>query len=233
MKPLICVSATLLLGVTATGPAHADFKRKLAAEIESSYIFRGLQRAEIAGLYSAELELGDFYIKGLRVEPLGADEEEFNVETRFTGGWRPTFGSKRFTWDFGGQTFRLANDVTDDVDHRFEAFAGVEMYAPLNPAVHVYYDTEDEIFTTEAGLFHYQALPLSLSLQSSFDAGLVTPLDNDFEDYAYFQGRADIVRSFLFGIEAYAGVRGVLNTEDEFLEDNPEIWFGGGASWTF
>lgn len=231
---LTAPALAIALAVTvAVPPAFADFKRTLTAQLQSAYVFRGIDRAELIGLYSGEVELGAFYAEGLRIEPVGADGDLFPVETRARLGWRPTSFNGDVEWDFGTQVFRRNLRGTSDPDHSVEAFAGMDIYAPLNPAVRVYYDLDENILTTEAGLFQYLALPLDLSLETTADAGMVRGFDTTFQDYVYVQGQANIVRSFLYGFEAYAGVRGAYNSEGALLDDDAQLWYGAGASWTF
>ncbi len=227
------VFALVMCMVVAT-PAHADFTRRLAARLEALYVFRGERLADLSAFYQAGVELNDFYASAVRIEPLGDDDERFRVETQVRAGWTPTLSSNRWRADVGAQVFRRASDVEDDADNDIELFAGLNGSIPLNPSVYTYYDFDRQVFSAEAGVFHTFFLPLTLDLRTSADVGFVSSFDDhDIGDYTYVQGRADVVRTFVRSFEAYAGVRGVINSRASLVEDNPDIWLGAGASWKF
>lgn len=230
-----CVVTMACVATVLGQPARADFKRAIVAAVDGTYVFRGIQRAETTGWVQGEVELGKSYAKAWRIEPLGDGDGQYASESRLRAGWRPVTGGGRFEWDLGGQVFRRSSTGLTGADHALEAFAGVDINAPLNPSIQVYYDLNHDVLTTQAGIFQYRSLPRDLGLRMTADVGAVSALSGagGTGDYAYAQAQADLVRSFLYGVEAFAGVRGSANSRDTLLRDTPRLWIGAGARWTF
>lgn len=234
----------LALGVLAASPAAAfDFRRTLRAELEQDAIFRGQRLGDFSAALIGDLALGDAYadvaVSWIRNDATGFDETTAAVTAR--GGAVRALG-RRAELDVGlSATANLSAQSALRVDDRVELYAGVVAKLPLSPAAYGFYDTKNDAWTVQAGVYDRVDLPFLLALRGSADIGHVS--GSDLDDFLYARGRADLVRDFLRGVEAYVGVRASSVTDELVVgrfrdgrgpdTDDAEVWAGGGLSWSF
>lgn len=245
----------LMMGVFAaflTPPSAQafDFTRTLQASADSALVFRGRRLGGAGAGVGGFLTLGDGY---LSAQYLWAEDDDDALPgadwTEFRGqlGWRRTL-PPRLSVDVGAAVYAGDSDgAALNAQDRLEVYAGLVAAVPLNPAAFAYVDPDEETVTVEAGLYERVDLPALFALRGAADVGRVFNGVAGAEDYTYAQAEADVVRDFLFGVEAYVGVRastlseeaGFLAPEDApagatlDLDDDVEFWGGAGLSWSF
>lgn len=233
----------VLLAVgTASAPAHAiKYTRTVGATVQSSYIFRGVQRAEESIVLDAELQLNGYYLGAKGVLPFGDRTEEIPSEGRFYLGWTPHVPGPA-ELDFGASlyTYPEGSAVLADED-RVELYGGLFADLPLHPAIYARYDFEFETTSIEGGFRKFVGLPDLYGVEFGFDAGWVGR--NGFDEYRYLTGSIDLVRNFSYGVEAFIGLRASAANEDVIFSDVEQSgpvygdkargWVAAGVSATF
>jgi len=235
--------ATLVTGLAA--PALAEgltFTRDISVEVDSAYVFRGVQQADETFRLNAQLRFNGVYGGVTFLQPL--DGDDFSNEARLYGAWSPHIEDHGSPFDVEfGFTYYITPDAAPGLadDARFEPYGAIFFDVPLMPSVHGFYDVELEAFTVEGRTSHYVPLDGLTGLDLSFDAGHVSP-DNAME-HSYAKGSIDLVRNFLNGIEGYVGVRGAISSQDTFFDNvtavgpvfdqETKVWISAGVTATF
>ncbi len=239
------IVAAITLSVAAASPAWGfDFRRTLRAELEQDAIFRGQRLGDFSAALIGDLALGDYYadvsLEWIRNDAASGFDDTTTALTA-SGGTLRRLG-RRGELDLGlSATANLSENSALRVDDRVELYAGFMGNLPLSPAAYGFYDTQNDAWTVQAGVFERVDLPFLLAVRGAADIGHVSGADVD--SFVYARGRADVVRNFLGGVEAFVGVRASSLTEElvaaRFRDgrtpdvDDAEVWAGGGVSWSF
>lgn len=241
--PALLGAAAMLWTIGAPPAAAFDFRRTLRAQADQDAIVRGQRLGDFTARTAGELALGDSYadvaLQWIRNDSAGFED----TTTALTGavGTLRSLGA-RGELDLGlSATVNLSEESALRLDDRVELYAGFIANLPLSPAAYGYYDAKNEAFTVQAGVYERVDLPFLLALRGAADIGHVS--GEDVDAFLYAQGRADLVRSFLGGLEAYVGVRASSLNEELVVArfrdgrgpetDEADVWAGGGVSWSF
>lgn len=239
------IAAALLSTVAAASGAGADgltYRRDLALEVGSSYVFRGVQQAEETFRLNGELRFNGLHGGVTFLQPFNGDD--FADEARLYGGWSPHVEDRGSPIDVEfGFTYYMTPDGSPGFPDaaRFEPYGAIFLDAPLMPSLYGFYDAERETFTLEGRATHFVELTSLNGLELKLDAGHVSP--DAAMDHSYAQGSIDFVRNFLNGMEGYVGVHGAVSSEETFFDDvtafgpvyddDRKVWIAAGFTATF
>lgn len=219
-KVYILGSAMALFGLPTGAMAGG-----LALDIESQYVFRGIQLADFAVQPSAEYDVGNLSVGAWGSFPV-EDSHLYSDEIDFYAsyGWQvkeditASFGATYYHYPgAGGDTFELG--LTADFDKA----------VPFN--VSIYRDLDLDTTSLIGGLEHGWDLGNDLSV--SFGSELGGVWSDDSDEYQYLGLSLNLNYDLSDNASSHIGVRGAYATEDFLDNDDNGIWFGVGVATGF
>ncbi len=191
---------------------------------ESEYVFRGLQFAKSNFQPVVDFSYEETYVgfwSMLPVQSRQSDDMEFN----FYGGYTAALDH---LWhvDVGATVYYFPNFVTDST--RIEAYIGGALDLPFSPAVYVFYDFDDEVWTVEgsAGYSHDLGEGYSFDLGVHLGHSWISDVwrGSTLPDYFYGGVSAGVSQAFTDHVHASAGGRFTFNDLSGAKQSN--VWWG-------
>ncbi|MFP4166705.1 MAG: TorF family putative porin [Opitutales bacterium] len=234
-KPILAALAAAFGIASATSALHAYDRDKLSGEItfgyESEYVFRGDQFDKQAFQPGIEMSYEDFYAGVWSSHGVDSDSPSDTTEIDFYAGHGFALNDL-VAFDYGAIYYYYPEATSAS---QFELYGGLVFDTVLDPAAHLYYEFEDEIWTFEVTMGHDIDLTENTTLGFSASAGYQNFDDTasgDPEDALYGSAAIDLSYAFTDNASLSIGPR-VSGKEYDEISSNSNLWWGASFTSSF
>lgn len=165
------LTAILAATVATAAIANAD-ELSVSATFawESSYVFRGIQFADITFMPSVDVAYGGFYAGIWAALPVDGSKDGDANEVDFYAGYSMAV-SDLVSLDFGLTYYTFPSGPDAELfgldPNTLEFYVGVAFEMPFSPSVYFFYDVELDLFTVELAAGHAFELGAESSIEVS------------------------------------------------------------------
>jgi hypothetical protein len=201
----------------------ASFTRNSDASIQSGVVYRGIQQQATSITLRGGAEIGPVIIDisgDLAVQERDAVADYSRIDLRY----RPRLGRSNIRPEFGVMQYGEYNTPASGVfvDRETEIYAGFLIDNVLNPSLRIAYDIAEKVTTYEAGVYEAIDVPGGLAaLGLSAKLGFVAP--DQGRELTYLTARAEWMRFFTGGFEAFGAVEATISSDDTLISDFTSI----------
>ncbi len=223
MKKLLILAASLAAFTSAKAEV---IEASISIDVESAYVFRGVQLAENAVMPSFDVSYGDTYFGVWAALPTTtnyADEIDLYVGHGIDI-------NETISLDFGGTLYTYPSSggtLLEFTDDTLELYAGFTFDAVFSPSVYLYYDLDLEATTLQFDIASdsYELTDTGLSFDWGAFAGYVTV--SGAEDYAYYGASVSFSQALseTFSV-ALGGYASGASESMMFGNNSAKVWYG-------